>query len=418
MDRRESVASCTAFDSTLHLSEWLMHHKRVGIALVFAHAQTTSVAVALQPFTARREVILLRGALAFTEPLLMTLVQHPIVRRWGGQLEFLHQCFFEAQRHPDLRWLINIDSDEFVMASSPGLGLSAALRPFSSRENCLLVRRHNFFVQPGTSLLTSARWRAPFPPQPPPKGVRRHHGLSQPLHPKWLINLLRTRDRGAAATLILNQHAIFDATSCVACAQQATRAAAEQLRASAADSQASNRVRPFPDAMRTVASWNVTSTTDQRLLFELAALAPFSQAFDVEFNDMLYLDGNASNACQFPHKCSLASAEHPGIFSRLPPPKQRLLSCFSTTASGLLTAQTKLQRRQAPSRWVPPEERCWRAACLSGESAEAAIRIHHCECACTQPESILSPSRYAYMHPPSLLRLPLYLANYPPLWNS
>jgi len=78
-----------------------------------------------------------------------------------------------------------------------------------------------------------------------------------------------------------------------------------------------------------------------------------------------------------PHRCALPSLEHAGVFSTLPPPKQRLLSCFSQTASSLLKAQTKLQHRSALRLWQPPVERCWRAACLEGEIVEAAVRIHH-----------------------------------------
>ena len=197
-----TIAACTAFASLDHFEEWFSHHKRVGIRHVFAHTDGVEVANVLQQHVRSGTLTLLRGTMAFTDDARLQIVHDPIVRRWGGQLEFLQQCIAEALDRRGFEWLINIDADEYAMPADPVRAptIPAALLPVGASA-CLLIRRHNFLTHaaPTDSLLSTALRRAVFPPPAPRKGERRHgHGLSQPLHPKWLLNLRRAHEQGWA----------------------------------------------------------------------------------------------------------------------------------------------------------------------------------------------------------------------------
>ena len=371
-----AVAACMAFHAlkSARLEEWLSAHRRQGVShfiLSTEDSHTLALSKALAPWIERGEVAMLQQRepphWKFNESSTLQLIGQPIIRRWMGQLEFLHRCVDEAlRRRPRVAWLFNLDVDEFAFSDDPVVPLPEALNLFHD-EPCLLLRRHNFVdtASEGPILSTSLR-RATFPPLVPPKGEMRRRGLRQPLHPKWVLNIRYLWSVSFSSShLALNQHVVLNSSRCEACA----RAALQPVRGAA----------PSRDREP------LRNMTAAGMKLELSALAPFSlsatsgtgqQEFSEynEFNDMTALDGNQSNPCQFPRKCSLASSAHAGAFSSMPPPKQRLLSCFSPTAAALLL---KSRRGAAPSEWAPPAERCWQPVCLSGERAEAALRVHH-----------------------------------------
>lgn len=304
------------------------------------------------------------------------------------------------------RWLLSIDLDEFLLPVAPPFSFAAALAPHAANGAvCLHLRRHNFVVNNdmhASAPLTSAIRRAPFPPQAPPKGERRVHGLSQPIHPKWILHLPNSHTKSAQGgrVLVANQHSVLDASRCMGCVLQALRAAGRPSSTNSSTSTGTSRSAPprnrsgkstflFAERAEVAADSGggalhsasrppaPAPVADATLLRELAALAPFSLEFGADFNDMLALDGNVSNACQFPKKCSLANPVHAGVFERWPPPKQRVLSCVSSTARELLAAKSRLRERSTLHEWRPPPERCWRPVCLAGERAEASLRLHH-----------------------------------------
>ena len=69
-------------------------------------------------------------------------------------------------------------------------------------------------------------------------------------------------------------------------------------------------------------------------------------------------------------------------FHQWPPEKQRVLSCFSPAAAAALGGGG----RAAP---------CWRPACLSGDAAEASVRVHHFGWHTFAPSSRLVDDTYA-----------------------
>ena len=363
-----------AFHRALHaarLAEWLTVHHHQGVShfiLSTEDAPAQALSTALTPWIERGDVTLLheRPRYRFNASTTLQMVAQPIVRRWIGQLDFLHRCVDEAlRRRPRISWLFNLDADEFVLSHAPTVPLPNVLAGLRD-EQCLLLRRHNFVeaASEGPILATSLR-RAPFPPHAPPKGEMRRHGLRQPIHPKWVLNIRSLwSTQFSSSHLALNQHVVLNSSRCEACA----RSALQPVRGVVPSARGFEPLR------------NMTAAA---MKLELSALAPFSlraatggqQEFSEynEFNDMTSLDGNQSNPCQFPRKCSLASNTHAGAFSSMPPPKQRLLSCFSPTAAALL-----LKRKGAAlGEWAPPNERCWQPVCLLGDRAEAALRVHH-----------------------------------------
>lgn len=406
---------CMAFGtSTPFLDEWLRTHSRLGVSLFILKNDsvlTVDQATTLAPYQAAgRATLLAAGRWSIAESAALTLVSQPIVRRWMGQLDFLARCIALA-RTVGVQWLLNADVDEYFLPNASGASLGEALAPFSDRR-CLHLRRHNFLVpssgSPMTppSLLTAAIQRATFPPLAPPKGERRHHGLTQPLHPKWIFNLGRRAVRGEnveggtadLASLVVNQHAILDGSGCAECARAALRPvhvlpaspSREKPQRPPLSSAAGGSVEVGKPHFAS-ASPSLAADWDRALARDLAALAPFSHAFGAEFNDMVLLDGNESNSCQFPKKCSLASPAHAGTFSAFPPPKQRLLSCFSPTAASLVLREQSKQPRKGGyirptsyTEWRPPNQSCWRPVCLGSaggggdaEGAELTLRVHH-----------------------------------------
>jgi len=400
---------CMAFGtSTPFLDEWLRTHSRLGVSLFILKndsALTTAQVTTLAPYQAAgRAILLAEGRWSIAESAALTLVSQPIVRRWMGQLDFLARCIALA-RTAGVQWLLNADVDEYFLPNASEASLGEALAPFSDRR-CLHLRRHNFLVpssaspMPRPSLLTAAIQRATFPPIAPPKGERRHHGLTQPLHPKWIFNLghrtARDNVEGVTAdlaSLVVNQHAILDGSGCADCA----RAALRPVHGLSASPSREKPQRPHHSSASTggsvelgtppstaLTSPSLAADWDRALARDLAALAPFSHAFGAEFNEMVLLDGNESNPCQFPKKCSLASPTHAGTFSAFPPPKQRLLSCFSPTAANLiLREQSKQPRKGGYTEWRPPNQSCWRPVCLGSggggeaEGGELTLRVHH-----------------------------------------
>ena len=84
----------------------------------------------------------------------------------------------------------------------------------------------------------------------------------------------------------------------------------------------------------------------------------------------------AGCGCQFPQRGCEAR------FHQWPPEKQRVLSCFSPAAAAALGGGG----RAAP---------CWRPACLSGDVAEASVRVHHFGWHTFAPSSQLVDDDYA-----------------------
>jgi len=130
--------------------------------------------------------------------------------------------------------------------------------------------------------------------------------------------------------MVYNQHAILDGAQCFECVRLAVRPvegvhAAPPRRApgprhgSATTGEASAGQRVLGeggggrggDGGGGGGGVSKPASQTASLLFDLAALAPFSLSFGSEFNDMLALDGNVTNACQFPHKSGSQRAISP-----------------------------------------------------------------------------------------------------------
>ena len=204
--------------------------------------------------------------------------------------------------------------------------------------------------------------RAPFPPPAPLKGHRAAAAaaggaLSQPAHPKWLLNIDEAIARRATHAdspdlVVLNQHAILNAAGCAACA--------------AAGRRPHNQTElPFLQSML------------------LAALAPFALGF-ADFNAMVLLDNTtaaceggaaAGCGCQFPqrgcearfHQWRRRSSESCRASRPPPPPRSAAAGARAVLAAG-----------------VP-----------SGDVAEASVRIHHFGWHTFAPSSRLVDDGYA-----------------------
>ena len=223
-----------------HLATWLETHSRLGVRrflLSTEDALTDAHATVLQSWVERGAVTMLLQdeprRWKFNETALLQFVAHPIARRWMGQLEFLHVCVRHAlQNHPEISWLLNLDLDEFMLPNAPAATISEALTHLDG-QRCLHLRRHNFAANlaasragDGTnevSPLASSFWRGQFPPAAPSKEERRRGAaFSQPVHPKWVLNLHALRGGSGRAQgpfldfnlngLAINQHSILSAT--------------------------------------------------------------------------------------------------------------------------------------------------------------------------------------------------------------
>jgi hypothetical protein len=360
---------------------WLEAHRALGVAHFLLAPDAPDAPdwrAPLQPYTRSGAVRLLNRASRLRWRLTETAaLQLGIARLWGGQIELLHAAVrYAMSMEPRPRWLANVDTDEVLM---PGrladASLSAGLASHGGAL-CVVIRRHNFAAPtpaaapPAVANASSAlawasrfRSRAPFPPPAPLKGHRAAAAaaggaLSQPAHPKWLLNIDEAVARRATHAdspdlVAVNQHAILNAAGCAAC--------------TAAGRRAHNQTElPFLQSML------------------LAALAPFALGF-ADFNAMVLLDNTtaaceggaaAGCGCQFPQRGCEAR------FHQWPPEKQRVLSCFSPAAAAALGGGG----RAAP---------CWRPACLSGDVAEASVRVHHFGWHTFAPSSQLVDDDYA-----------------------
>ena len=334
-----SVAACIGVRDppVAHLFEWLTFHTRIGVAHFFFHDDHSQSAVVERLVQSEPHATLLpTSGFPWREEASLGL-SGGLRARFVGQTDFLLRCASAASGMPHLRWLANLDLDEFLMptAMSRLRSLAENVADAAGGASCISIRRHNFYTnstEPSNSPLHSRTLRAPFPPVGPASG--------QPFLPKWILRL------PAEHGLVVNMHEVWRADRCrQSCAPHG--AAADREDSGGDPAGLSGYVVP---AAR-IGGRDVQAVKSASLTLLAALLSPLNT------------------------HCMQADTQRCVLINRT------ISMRDDAEGSALQASLVRCLANAAPaagSRGTPPRDPwCWRSVCARGQGVDARLRINH-----------------------------------------